>query len=93
MLGGRWGPLDGTIVTKAFQTALKRIGLPRLRFHDLRHTAASLLLAQGVHPRVVMELLGHTTIALTMNTYSHVLPTLERDAADQMDKLLTGAVS
>lgn len=58
-------------------------------FHALRHTAASLLLAEGVHPRVVMELLGHSTIALTMNTYSHVIPALEREAADRMERMLT----
>ena len=52
-------------------------------------TPASLLLAQGVHPRVVMEMLGHSTIALTMNTYSHVIPALERDAADRMNAALT----
>jgi integrase len=58
------------------------------RFHDLRHSCASLLLAQGVHPRVVMETLGHSQIALTMNTYSHVLPPLQREAAVRMDEVL-----
>ncbi|MFN2484266.1 MAG: tyrosine-type recombinase/integrase [Candidatus Limnocylindria bacterium] len=81
-------PLDGTAVTPAFQALLATAGLPRITFHALRHTAASLLLAQGVHPRVVMEQLGHSTIALTMNTYSHVMPALERDAADRMDVAL-----
>jgi len=57
-------------------------------FHALRHTAASLWLALGVHPRVVMELLGHSTIQLTMNTYSHVIPALTRDAADRMEQML-----
>lgn len=64
-------------------------GLPRIRFHSLRHTAASLLLAQGTHPRVVIEMFGHSTIALTMNTYSHVIPALERDAADRMNAILS----
>ncbi len=59
-----------------------------MTFHDLRHGAASLLLAQGVHPRVVMELLGHSQISLTMNTYSHVIPQLTREAADKMDAVL-----
>ncbi len=59
-----------------------------MRFHDLRHACASLLLAQGVHPRVVMETLGHSAIAVTMNVYSHVIPQLQRDAADQLDALL-----
>jgi integrase len=61
-------PLPGTHLTVSFQRLLKRTSLPRQRFHDLRHTCASLLLAQGVHPRVVMEVLGHSNINLTMNT-------------------------
>ena len=67
---------------------LERAGLPRKRFHDLRHTCASLLLAQGVHARVVMEILGHSQISLTMDTYSHVIPELQKAAAAQMDALL-----
>jgi integrase len=61
-----------------------------MSFHALRHTAASLLLAEGAHPRLVMELLGHSTIALTMNTYSHIIPELKRDAADHMNRLIGG---
>ena len=64
--------------------------LPHQRFHDLRHTCASLLLAQNVHPRVVMETLAHSTISLTMNTYSHVLPAAQREAADKMGDILEG---
>lgn len=64
-------------------------GLEKLRFHDLRHRAATLLLIQGAHPRVVMDLLGHSSIALTMNTYSHVIPAMQREAANQMDAILT----
>jgi integrase len=81
-------PLHGTGVTRSLHAVQARLGLPAIRFHALRHTAASLLLAQGVHPRVVMEMLGHSTIALTMNTYSHVIPALQREAADTMDTLL-----
>ena len=65
-------------------------GLPSMRFHDLRHACASLLLVQGVHPRVVMETLGHSQISLTMDTYSHVIPALQREAADQMEAVLAG---
>jgi integrase len=79
------GPLDGTVVTHQFQRLLDRAALPRRRFHDLRHSCATLLLAQGVSPRVVMEILGHSQIALTMNTYTHVLPELKRDAANRME--------
>jgi integrase len=81
--------LDGPNVTKAFQRLLKKAGLPHRRFHDLRHSCASLLLAQNVAPRVVMEVLGHSQISLTMNTYSHVLPELKREAAAQMEALIS----
>jgi integrase len=66
--------LDGGAVTKNLQRILARCGLPRLRFHDLRHSAASLLGAQGVPARVVMEVLGHSRISVTMDLYSHVFP-------------------
>jgi hypothetical protein len=82
-------PLDGITVTRRFQGLLRAAGLPHQRFHDLRHACASLLLTQGVAPRVVMETLGHSQIGLTMNTYSHVVPALGRDAAARMDALLT----
>ena len=71
-----------------FQKILTTNGLARIRLHDLRHTAATLLLAQGVHPRLVMELLGHSPIAVTMNTYSHVVPELRKETADRMDAIL-----
>jgi integrase len=83
-------PLQGTNVTREFQRILVRAGLPRRRFHDLRHACASLLLAQGVHPRVVMELLGHSHIGLTMNLYSHVIPELGQEAASRMEEVLAG---
>jgi len=81
---------DGPNVTHRFHRLLKKAGLPPMRFHDLRHACASLLLVQGVHPRVVMETLGHSQISLTMNTYSHVLPALQREAADRMEAVLGG---
>jgi integrase len=84
-------PLDGISVTRRFQRIVVAAGLPRQRFHDLRHACASLLLAQGVPARVVMETLGHSEISLTLNTYSHVLPSLGREAAARMDALLGDA--
>ncbi|HJV14093.1 MAG TPA: tyrosine-type recombinase/integrase [Propionibacteriaceae bacterium] len=63
-------------------------GLRHVRLHDLRHTAASLMLAQGVSPRVVMEILGHSQISVTMNTYSHVTPASCREAVAQVEGLL-----
>jgi integrase len=82
-------PIDGISVTRRFQRILRRAGLPHQRFHDLRHACASLLLSQGVPARVVMETLGHSQISLTLNTYSHVIPALGRDAAERMDEVLT----
>jgi integrase len=61
---------------------------PDIRFHDLRHTAATLMLQQGIHPKVVQERLGHSDISMTLNTYSHVLPSMQEEAADKMDELL-----
>ena len=80
-------PLHSRHVVTYFKAILKKSGLPNIRFHDLRHSCASLLVAQGLHPRVVMEQLGHSTIKLTVDTYSHVLPELQRQAADTMDGL------
>lgn len=83
-------PMHAGDVTRGLQRLLAAAELPRMRFHDLRHGAATLLLAQGVHPRVVMETLGHSTIAVTMNVYSHVVPALQREAADLLDVALAG---
>jgi integrase len=83
-------PLDPRNDYRAFKKLLKSAELRDVRLHDLRHTAASLLLLQGVSPRVVMEVLGHSQISLTMNTYSHVVPELKREAADRMGEVLWG---
>ena len=61
--------------------------LPYIRPHDLRHTAATLLLLKGVHPKKVSEMLGHSSVAITLSIYSHVLPSMHRDAATAMDEL------
>jgi integrase len=76
-------------VRRSFLPLLARAELPTVRFHDLRHTAATLLLAQGVHPKIVQERLGHSQISLTLDTYSHVLPSMGREAASKLDALLT----
>lgn len=83
-------PLEPRNVVRKFHAMLKNAGLPRSRFHDLRHSCASLLLAQGVHARTVMDILGHSQISLTMNTYAHVMPAMKEDAMDLMDSILTG---
>jgi integrase len=76
-------------VTREFHVLIAAADLPAVRFRDLRHTAATLLLAQGVDPRTIMETLGHSQISLTLNTYSHVLPALQADAAAKLDAILT----
>ena len=83
--------MRGTRATHTFQAALRRAGLPRVRFHDLRHTSASLLLGRGVHPKIASEMLGHSTIAITLDLYSHVTPTMQRGAADELDAALSGS--
>lgn len=81
--------LDERNVRREFRAILDAAKLPVMRIHDLRHTCASLLLAQGVHPRVVMETLGHSQISITMDTYSHVMPALGVEAAQKMSAALT----
>lgn len=73
---------------RSFEALLRRAGLPRIRLHDLRHTAATLHLSEGTHPRVVQEMLGHSNVGITLTTYSHALPSLQREAAARMDALL-----
>lgn len=67
-------PLDARNVSRAFTGLLSRAGLPRIRFHDLRHSAATLLHAQGVDARTIMAILGHSQIGTTLNIYAHVMP-------------------
>ena len=103
MAGSRWQdsglvftsgigtPMMPGDLTKRLQRLLADAGLPRLRYHDLRHGTASLLTAQGIHPRTIMEILGHSTIAVTMNTYAHFAPALQREAASSLDAVLGSA--
>ncbi len=83
------GPMEKTnILRRSFRPLLEKAGLPPMRLHDLRHSAATLLLTEGVHPKIVQEMLGHSSIAVTMDTYSHVMPSLQRDAAALLDRRL-----
>lgn len=84
-----WGkPLHGPTITRNLQAALSTAGLPRMRFHDLRHAAATLMLAQGVPLKVIQTTLGHSTIMVTSSVYAHVLPELQQEAAAMMDRAL-----
>ena len=75
---------------RSFRPLLESAKLPQIRFHDLRHTAATLLLGEGVHPKVVSEMLGHASVQLTLDTYSHVTPTMQQEAAKTMDSIFAG---
>jgi len=74
----------GHDVYEQFKIVLKKAGLPAVRFHDLRHSTTTLLLSKGVHPEVVQEILGHSTINITMDTYSHVLPNIQKHAMGKL---------
>jgi integrase len=77
------------LITRSFKPLLQRAKLPNIRFHDLRHTCATLLLGRGVHAKLVQELLGHATISVTLDTYSHVLPSMTDQTATAMEDVLS----
>jgi integrase len=84
------GPLDPhNLRQRSFFPLLDRAGLPRIRFHDLRHSCATLLLGEGVHPKIVSDLLGHSQIGITLDLYSHVTATMQAVAAEAMGRLLS----
>jgi integrase len=86
----RGTPMEPSNLHRHFKATLRQAGLPHTtRFHDLRHSCATFLIAQGVHPRVVMEILGHSQISLTMNTYGHVLPETQREATSKVADLFS----
>jgi integrase len=78
------------ILFAQFKQLLKEADLPDIRFHDLRHSSATMLLSLGVHPKVVQEILGHSQISMTMDIYSHVLPTMQREAMSKLNDALQG---
>jgi len=87
--GEKGQPMRPWTLTRKLQRMLERVGLPHIRFHDLRHTCATLLLGKGVHPKFVQELLGHATISITLDTYSHVIPAM----GDQTRKAIEDVLS
>ena len=82
-------PTDPNLATREFKQVITKAGLPKLTIHGLRHTHATLLLEQGVNPKVVSERLGHASVATTMDIYSHVLPDMQEKAALAIDAALT----
>lgn len=87
-MGKHLSPENDVLVQ--FKKLLKKAGLPDIRFHDLRHSMATLLLSKGVRPKIVQEILGHREIGMTLDTYSHVLPTMQRDAMDGLNDFFEG---
>jgi len=80
----------GNLIRRSFHPLLKRASLPRIRFHDLRHTAATLMLGRGLHPKEVAKMLGRSQIAVTLDLYSHVTPTMHCEATAALDAVLRG---
>jgi integrase len=87
------GLLHPNVLYRRFQALIARAGVPTIRFHDLRHTSATLLLAQGVHGKIVQERLGHANIAMTLDLYSHVTNDMQRQAADVMEATIERATA
>ena len=86
---GSGAPLNpSNIRNRNLRRLISKAGLPTIRFHDLRHTCATLLLSKNVHPKIVQEMLGHATVAITLDTYSHVLPGMGDHAATAMEDAL-----
>jgi len=83
-------PVDTTNVLHGFQKILREAGLPKMRFYDLRHTHASLLIAEGVHPKKIAERLGHASIKLTMDLYGHLFEGSDKESAERMQKIFGG---
>jgi integrase-like protein len=88
------GPYDpNNLVKRDFVRTLRRAGLPKIRFHDLRHTYAALLIAAGAHPKYIQAQLGHASITTTLNTYGHLLPKEFRGESDRLSQLVFGVTS
>jgi integrase len=77
------------LTNRSFKPLLREAGVRKIRFHDLRHTCATLLLSKGKHPKFVQELLGHATVSITLDTYGHVLPGMDDGLAEAMDDALS----
>ena len=81
-------PIDPSVITHAFSRIAKQAGLTGTRFHDLRHTFASLMLLRGAKPKVISEALGHSSVAFTMDIYSHIIEGMQSDAMALLDEVL-----
>ncbi|MFC2033017.1 site-specific integrase [Chloroflexota bacterium] len=86
-------PLDPSVLSHEFQRIVRRAGLENVRFHDLRHTFASLMLLRGAKPKVISEALGHSSVAFTMDVYSHIIEGMQSDAMALLDEVLPAGVN
>ncbi|MCL0034456.1 site-specific integrase, partial [Dehalococcoidia bacterium] len=86
-------PIDPCVLSHAFTRMAKQAGLEGVRFHDLRHTFASLMLLRGAKPKVISEALGHSSVAFTMDTYSHIIEEMQSDAMALLDEVLPAGVN
>ena len=82
-------PIIATNLVKAFKKDVKKVGLPIIRWHDLRHTHATMLIERNVNPKIIQERLGHSRIGVTLDIYSHVLPSMQREAVTQLDSVIS----
>jgi integrase len=85
-------PLDPCVLTHNFSRIIERVGLEHVRFHDLRHTFASIMLMRGAKPKVISEALGHASVAFTMDTYSHILSGMQEEAMALLDEVMPSGV-
>lgn len=94
VLAGRDGtPMNPAATSQAFTRFIRKAGIRRGSFHACRHTHATLLMGANVHPKVVSERLGHATVGITLDTYSHVLPSMQEEAAKKVNELLAPGMS
>jgi len=93
LLGLPFCLLDPSVLSHEFHRIVKRAGLESVRFHDLRHTFASLMLLRGAKPKVISEALGHSSVAFTMDTYSHIIEGMQSDAMALLDEVLPAGVN
>ena len=86
-------PINPSVLSHNFTRAVKQAGLEHVRFHDLRHTFASLMLMRGAKPKVISEALGHSSVAFTMDVYSHIIDGMQQDAMALLDEVMPAGVS
>ena len=90
---GDGAPYEPNVLSHRYARLVRRLGMPKLRFHDLRHAYATTLLEAGVHPKVASEAMGHASVSFTMDTYQHLMPTMGAQAAEAIQAALGDAVS